>query len=102
MLGNSQRFSRDYGAAAKILDKRNPLFLCERADVVRGNRFDKTAHGKIAAMHFQNHCRVRTNGMLVIFECCFVRCADFAQFRAARLENFGDAKPTADLHQFAS
>ena len=38
----------------------------------------------------------------IIVERCLVGCADFAQFRAARFENFADAKPATDLHQFTA
>src|SRR2546423_9861305 len=78
MARNSQRFSSDFGGAAEIFNKRNPLFPCECADLLPTRRFDKTAHGKIAAMHFKNHRCLRPDGMLVILERSFVRRADFA------------------------
>src|SRR5262249_25157669 len=100
MLGNSQRFSGDDRAAAKIFDKRNPVLLCQHSDLVGRWRFYKTAHEKIAAVDFQNHGGFWSNGVRVIFECSLVSRADFAQFPAAHFENFVDAKSAADLHQF--
>ena len=65
-------------------------------------RFDKTAHEEITAVHFENHRGLWSDGVRIIIERRFVGCADFAQFRAARFEDFADAKSAADLHQFAA
>src|SRR5262249_45131406 len=40
--------------------------------------------------------------MRIIFECGLVGRAHFSQLRAARFENFADAKPTADLDELAA
>ena len=53
-------------------------------------------------MHFQNERGLFADCARVISECCFVRCADFAQFRTTRFQDFPDPKTAANLNQFAT
>src|SRR4029077_18879198 len=64
-------------------------------------RLDKTAHEEIAAMHFQNQRRLFADGPGVIGDRCLVGRADFAKLRTTCFQDFADAKPTADLDEFA-
>ena len=53
-------------------------------------------------MNFENECGLFPDRARVICECRFVGGADFAQFRAARFQDFADAKAAADLDQLAA
>src|SRR6266581_4079071 len=48
-------------SAAEIFHKRNAFFAGELRDLSRTWRCDEPAHEEIAAMHFQNHRRIRAN-----------------------------------------
>ena len=89
-------------AAAEVFDERQTLLFGQRGDFLRGRRLHKTSHEEIAAMHLQNHGGLPADGLGVITQRRFVGGADFAQRRAAGFEDFRDAKPSADLHQFAA
>ena len=78
-------------------------FLRAKRRQFRGcRRFDETAHEEIAAMHFQKQRRLFADGAGVIGERCLVGRADFAKLRAARFQDFADAKTAADLDEFAA
>src|SRR5260370_2672839 len=53
-------------------------------------------------MNFENQRGLFPDRARVICECRFVGGADFAQFRAARFQDFADAKASADLDQLAA
>ena len=53
-------------------------------------------------MNFQNQRSLFANRARVIGKGRFVRRTDFAQFRAARFQDFADPKTAADLDQFAA
>src|SRR5207244_12981618 len=90
VLRDAEVLRRYNGAAAEVLDKWNAFFSSERGDFARGRGFDKTAHGEITAMHFEDERGLRPDGALVIGQRGLVRRADFAQGRAGCLQNFAD------------
>src|SRR5262245_22647548 len=102
VLGNPELLGRHNRAAAQILHKRNPLFLRERCDGRRGRRLYKTAHDKIAAMNFQNHCAPGINRAFVIIECRVVGGSDLAEYGACGFDYFANSKTTSDLDQLTT
>src|SRR5213078_775698 len=96
LLGGAHR------AASEIFHKRDAFFSGKRGKIGGGWRFDKATHKKIAPMHFQNERGLFADGARIICERRFVGRAYFAQFRAARLQDFADSKASADLHEFAA
>ncbi len=53
-------------------------------------------------MNFENERRLFANRARVIGQRRFVGGADFAEFRAARFQDFANSKAAADLNQLAA
>jgi hypothetical protein len=102
VLGDPKLLGRHNRAAAQILDKRNPFFSRKRCNGCCWWRLDKTAHKKIAAMNFQNHCAPGTNRAPVIIECCFVSGADLTQYGARGFDYLANSKTAPDLNDLAA
>ena len=95
-------FRADDGPAPEVFDERQPLLPGQLSDVFGRGRLDEAAHEEIAAMDFQNHRRLFRDGAGIIGERRLVRSPDLTQLGSAGLEDVGDAKSAADLHQLAA
>ena len=89
-------------AAAKILDERHSLLARQCGQLMAFRLSDKAIHEKIASMHLEQQSGFLAGGLGIILQCGSVGGANFAQARAAGLENIRDAKAAADLHQFTA